>query len=245
MLSGRRYSVGAMNDSTAGATSQNYAPHFNPSHMLSFDLETTGRDPHTARIVTSAMVTINGKQKDELELLADPGVEIPKEAAAVHGITTEYAREHGQPHDEVLAETIRRIREGWDNGATLIVYNAAYDLTVLRTLDPNFTVDGPVFDPFVVDRAKDQYRKGKRTLENVCEHYGVPLTNAHEATADAVAAARVAWKLARQFPELVEMTSDELMLAQSTWHYETQSRLQQYFDDKGMDRSVNTSWPLQ
>ncbi|HJF12408.1 MAG TPA: 3'-5' exonuclease, partial [Corynebacterium falsenii] len=64
-------------------------------------------------------------------------------------------------------------------------------------------------------------------------------------TADAVAAARVAWKLARQFPELVEMTSDELMLAQSTWHYETQSRLQQYFDDKGMDRSVNTSWPLQ
>ncbi|HIW95482.1 MAG TPA: 3'-5' exonuclease [Candidatus Corynebacterium gallistercoris] len=218
--------------------------NFDPQRMLSFDLETTGRNPKTARIVTSAMVTINGKNKHELELLADPGVPIPEEATAVHGISTAYAQEHGQDHGEVLAETIRRIRQAWDAGATLVVYNAAYDLTVLRSLDPSFSVDGPVFDPYVVDRAKDQYRKGKRTLELVCEHYGVPLDNAHEATADAVAAARVAWKLAKKYPDLTEMSSDELMMAQARWHYDAQSSLQEYFTNQGKDVQVNTEWPV-
>lgn len=218
--------------------------HFDPSHMLSFDLETTGVDPQTAKIVTSALVSIRGKERDDLEMLADPGIEIPEQASAVHGITTEYAREHGKPHDEVLAETIRRIRQGWEDGATLIVYNATYDLSVLRALDPSFTVDGPVFDPFVVDKEKNKFRKGKRTLENVCAHYNVPLDNAHEATADAVATARVAWKLTREFPELVEMTSDELMLAQSTWYYQSQVELQAWFEKQGKSASVNNNWPI-
>ncbi len=220
------------------------ALHFDPAHMLSFDLETTGIDPKTARIVTSALVTIKGRERNDIEMLADPGVEIPQQASDVHGITTEYAREHGQDHDEVLAKTIEGIREAWRAGATLIVYNAAYDLSVLRALEPSFTVDGPVFDPFVVDRAKDQYRKGKRTLESVCEHYGVVLDNAHEATADAVAAARVAWMLARKYPEIVQMSTDELMLAQATWFYESQKSLQEWFQKKGKDVPVNTAWPL-
>ncbi|MEY8565065.1 3'-5' exonuclease [Corynebacteriaceae bacterium 7-707] len=224
------------------------AAHFDPTHLLSFDLETTGTDPFTARIVTSALISIKGRQRDDLEMLADPGIPIPEGASKVHGITTEYAREHGRPHDEVLAETIERIRAGWRDGATLIVYNAAYDLTVLRSLEPTFTVDGPVVDPLVIDKAKDPYRKGKRQLEPVCAHWGVTLDNAHEATADALAAARVAWKLARAYPELTEVTADELMLSQATWHYESQSGLKKYFESKGQsDRAatVNTSWPLQ
>ena len=213
--------------------------------MLSFDLETTGTNPLSARIVTSAMVRIRGSQVEDVELLADPGVEIPEQASAVHGITTEYAREHGKPHDAVLAETIRVIRQGWEEGATLVVFNAAYDLTVLRSQDPSFTVDGPVIDPLLLDRHFDQYRKGKRTLGAVCEHYEVALDNAHEATADAIAAARVAWKIAREHPELTQMSADELMLNQSTWYYEQQSSLAEYFRSKGRDANVNTSWPLQ
>lgn len=217
----------------------------NLSHMLSFDLETTNVNPLEARIVTSAVVTIRGSEKHEYEMLADPGIEIPKSTSDIHGITTEYAREHGRPHDEVLAETVARIREGWDQGATLIVYNAPYDLTVLKTQAPDFTIDGPVFDPLVVDRAKDPYRKGNRKLESVSAHYGVNLTNAHEATADSVAAARIAWKLAKTFPELLELDADELMMSQTTWHYESQIALKKYFESKGRSSSnVNTGWPL-
>lgn len=219
-------------------------PGLNLSHMISFDLETTGTNPLEAKIVTSAVVTIRGREKTEQELLADPGIEIPQAASEVHGITTEYAREHGRPHDDVLAETLASLREGWAQGATLIVYNAAYDLSVLKALAPEFTIDGPVFDPLVVDRAKDPYRKGNRKLESVCAHYGVNLTNAHEATADAIAAARVAWKIAKAYPELLELNADELMMSQTTWHYEAQTSLQKYFDSKGRDITVNTEWPV-
>lgn len=220
--------------------------NFDASRMLSFDLETTSANPKEARIVTSALVRIDGREVNAQETLADPGVPIPEAAAAVHGITTEKAQAEGRPHDEVLAKTVAAIRQGWADGLTLIVYNAAYDLTVLRSLTGDFTVDGPVFDPFVIDRVKDPYRKGKRTLGAVCDHYGVDLGNAHEATADALAAARVAWKQVRQvFPELAQMDTDELMEYQAVQWYQDRMSFKKYLEGRGRDASdVSTAWPM-
>lgn len=167
----------------------------NRNRLIAFDLETTGPDPRTAHVVTSALISIDGPEKREQNWLADPGIEIPEGATAVHGITTAHARENGRPHDEVIAETVAAIRQGWREGRALVVFNASFDLTILRRWDPSFEILGPVVDPFVVDRATDPYRKGKRTLEALCEVHGVHLGNAHEATADALAAARLAWKM--------------------------------------------------
>lgn len=219
--------------------------NFDASRMLSFDLETTSVKPKEARIVTSALVRIDGRDVDAREMLADPGVPIPEEAAAVHGITTEKAQAEGRPHDEVLAETVSAIKQAWADGLTLIVYNAQYDLSVLRALTGDFTVDGPVFDPFVIDRVMDKFRKGKRTLTDVSAHYGVEIGNAHEATADALAAARVAWKQVRKFPELTEMDMDELMEFQAVKWHEDRLSFKKYLEGKGRDASdVSTAWPM-
>lgn len=221
--------------------------HFDPLKVLSFDLETTGVNPRTARIVTSALVRIDSSGAHPYEMLADPGVEIPPEATKVHGISTEYAREHGRPHDEVLRETISHIRKAWEDGYTLIVYNAPYDLSVLNALDPSFVITGPVFDPFVIDKAFDPYRKGKRTLSTLCEHYGVRLDNAHEATSDALAAARIAWMQAKRnyATELSAKSLNELMEFQAVSYYKSQKSLAAYFAGQGRDANVNTSWPVQ
>ena len=128
-----------------------------------------------------------------------------------------------------------------------MAYNAAYDLTVLRTQDPSFTIDGLVFDPLVVDRAKDQYRKGKRTLGDVCAHYRVRLDNAHEATADALAAARLAWMMSKKvWPELSELDGDELMEYQAVSHFESQRSLRDYLQRQGRDVSDFriSAWPV-
>lgn len=219
--------------------------NFDASRMLSFDLETTSVNPKEARIVTSALVRIDGRDVNAREMLADPGVPIPEEAAAVHGITTEKAQAEGRPHDEVLAETVSAIKQAWADGLTLIVYNAQYDLSVLRALTGDFTVDGPVFDPFVIDRVMDKFRKGKRTLTDVSAHYGVEIGNAHEATADALAAARVAWKQVRKFPELTEMDMDELMEFQAVKWHEDRLSFKKYLEGKGRDASdVSTAWPM-
>ncbi|MDK4231711.1 3'-5' exonuclease [Corynebacterium accolens] len=220
--------------------------NFDASRMLAFDLETTSANPKDARIVTSALVRIDGRDVQKVEHLADPGIEIPQAATDVHGITTEKAQAEGRPHEEVLKDTVDAIKAAWDDGLTLIVYNAAFDLTVLRSLTGDFTVTGPVFDPYVIDRVSDKWRKGKRTLGAVCEHYGVELGNAHEATADALAAARVAWKQVRQhYPNLAQMDENELMEFQAVKWYEDRVAFKKYLEGKGRDASdVSTAWPL-
>ena len=220
--------------------------NFDASRMLAFDLETTSANPKQARIVTSALVRIDGRDVQKIEHLADPGIEIPQEATNVHGITTEQARAEGRPHEEVLKDTVEAIKTAWEDGLTLIVYNAAFDLTVLRSLTGDFTVTGPVYDPYVIDRVSDKWRKGKRTLGAVCEHYGVELGNAHEATADALAAARVAWKQVRQhYPNQAQMEENELMEFQAVKWYEDRVAFKKYLEGKGRDASdVSTAWPL-
>ncbi|MDK4268160.1 3'-5' exonuclease [Corynebacterium accolens] len=220
--------------------------NFDASRMLAFDLETTSANPKDARIVTSALVRIDGRDVQKVEHLADPGIEIPQAATDVHGITTEKAQAEGRPHEEVLKDTVDAIKAAWDDGLTLIVYNAPFDLTVLRSLTGDFTVTGPVFDPYVIDRVSDKWRKGKRTLGAVCEHYGVELGNAHEATADALAAARVAWKQVRQhYPNLAQMDENELMEFQAVKWYEDRVAFKKYLEGKGRDASdVSTAWPL-
>ncbi|MCG7446815.1 3'-5' exonuclease [Corynebacterium aurimucosum] len=220
--------------------------NFDASRMLAFDLETTSANPKQARIVTSALVRIDGRDVQKTEHLADPGIEIPQEATNVHGITTEKARAEGRPHEVVLKDTVEAIKAAWEDGLTLIVYNAAFDLTVLRSLTGDFTVTGPVYDPYVIDRVSDKWRKGKRTLGAVCEHYGVELGNAHEATADALAAARVAWKQVRQhYPNLAQMDENELMEFQAVKWYEDRVAFKKYLEGKGRDASdVSTAWPL-
>ena len=220
--------------------------NFDASRMLAFDLETTSANPKQARIVTSALVRIDGRDVQKIEHLADPGIEIPQEATNVHGITTEKARAEGRPHEVVLKDTVEAIKAAWEDGLTLIVYNAAFDLTVLRSLTGDFTVTGPVYDPYVIDRVSDKWRKGKRTLGAVCEHYGVELGNAHEATADALAAARVAWKQVRQhYPNLAQMEENELMEFQAVKWYEDRVAFKKHLEGKGRDASdVSTAWPL-
>ncbi|MCA1943131.1 MAG: 3'-5' exonuclease, partial [Yonghaparkia sp.] len=77
-----------------------------------FDLETTGVDVRTARIVTAcvAVLDASGAVVARRDWLADPGVEIPEGAAAIHGITTERARAEGRPAAEVVAEVVGELR---------------------------------------------------------------------------------------------------------------------------------------
>lgn len=222
--------------------------HVDPNKIAAFDLETTGTDPLTARVVTASLVHFDrGVEADTCDWLADPGIDIPDAATRVHGITTEHARKNGQPHGIVVEELITALREAWEAGYTVVAYNAPYDLGVLHSQGSNFTISGPVLDPLVVDRARDRFRKGKRTLTLVAEHYKVPLANAHDAHSDARAAGLIARRmLTETYPDLTSMTVDDLMAAQTNWHRTHQTGLREFLQKKGSDVSnfKITAWPL-
>jgi DNA polymerase-3 subunit epsilon len=223
--------------------------------LLAFDLETTGADPESARIVQAALCYIvPGKKVIERVLLADPGVEIPADATAVHGISTEQARAKGAPLHEVVEEIAATIRISWREGHPLIAYNAVYDLTVLDREIARIgglpLAVGPVVDPFVIDKKHDRYRKGSRKLIDTCAHYGITLSeeDAHGAAADAMAAARLAWKLSRAYPVVGDLGLQELHTLQIAWAKSQASGLAAYFERQGnADAAADCRrrmWPL-
>lgn len=215
------------------------------SPFVSFDLETTGVDPWKERIVTSSCILMEMNDRNDntnftihndRTLVADPGVEIPEGAAAVHGYTTERARAEGADHDEVVQDIINTLYWAWDQGMPVVVFNASYDLTMMSALRPDFEIKGLVVDPFVLDKGVDKYRRGKRKLVNVSEHYGVPLSedDAHGSSADSIAAGQVAAivvdKMSKHGGRLMEATMEHgtLSFADVTQNIENMMRAQEY-----------------
>jgi DNA polymerase III epsilon subunit-like protein len=79
--------------------------------MAAFDLETTAAIPEEARIVTAALALVRRREPTETTTwLADPGIEIPEEAAEVHGITTERAQAEGDRRPTSCREVLDRAR---------------------------------------------------------------------------------------------------------------------------------------
>lgn len=179
--------------------------------MVSLDLETTHPNPLFARIVSGTVALVGGGEPTEhLSVLANPGVEIPQGAIDVHGITNERARADGVAPADALGELLWALGSELQPGRALIVFNARYDLTVLDREARRHGLSSllcairctGVVDPLTEDRFLDRYRADTgHKLDAVCRNYGAPLDRQegeHDAAADAVGAARLAWVMAEK-----------------------------------------------
>lgn len=215
---------------------------------VGFDLETTGVDTTTARIVTASVVLLDAQENivNQREWLVDPGIEIPEAATAVHGISTEKARAEGIPAAQAVREILGLLAFASEQ-APLIAFNAAYDFSVLhaealRYNMPPF-IPGNVIDPFIIDKQVDKWRKGKRTLGAACEHYGVVLENAHTSFADAVACVAVARAIAEKYPQL-QVDPQVLHGWQIGWAREQAESFQTYLRKTKPEALVDGAWPI-
>ncbi|MEW1869543.1 3'-5' exonuclease [Streptomyces caelestis] len=225
--------------------------------LAAFDLETTGTDIETDRIVTAAVVRLepDGGVSTERTWLLDPGVAIPEEAAAIHGISTAQARAQGAPAPRAVEEITQTVAEVLRAGTPLVVMNARYDLSLLdrecrryglESLSERLgSLPSPVIDPLVIDKHIDKYRKGKRALHALCAHYGVSLDDAHDARADAVAAARVVRRLGEKHRPVGTMSLADLHDLQVRAAAEQSASLQAYLRRTTNPAAVvERAWPV-
>ncbi|MCN9240815.1 3'-5' exonuclease [Streptomyces sp. RY43-2] len=225
--------------------------------LAAFDTETTGVDVETDRIVSAALVVQDapGTRPRVNRWLVNPGVPVPAAATAVHGLTEEYLQRNGRWPSPVMEELARELAEQAVRGRPLVVMNAPFDLTLLdrelrrhraSSLDRWFP-SAPlcVLDPRVLDKHLDRYRKGRRTLTDLCAHYEVTLEDAHDAAADALAAMEVVRAVGRRFATRLErLTPAELHTLQTGWHAAQARGLQAWFARSGSDEQVDPAWPL-
>jgi len=223
--------------------------------LLGFDLETTGVDRFTDRPVSYALVAVEGGVvRDRLAGLVDPGIPVPEGATAVHGITTERARAEGRPLDEAMVGIAGALAAASARGVPVVGMKLDFDLTILdvqcRLVDGRGLVargfSSPVLDALVLDRHVDRYRRGRRTLGDLCALYDVVIEQAHDAAADAEAAVGVLLALCRRFPELAELTPAELHHSQVAWHREWAMSYDEWRRARGMvpldERDF--AWPI-
>lgn len=214
-----------------------------------FDLETTGRDPRTARIVTASILVVNAKAEilQHREWLVNPGVRIPEEASDIHGITTEVAERDGMDPATAVAE-ISVFLDALFQTMPVMVFNAAYDFTVLREEAKRYGIDQidprPVIDPYIIDKQVDKYRRGKRTLVAMSEFYQVPLINAHTSVADAAATIAVADRLAQKYASQLQIDPLLLHSNQIEWAATQAASFQEYLRRRDPSAVVEGDWPV-
>src|SRR5580658_686682 len=166
------------------------------------DVETTGRDPSTDRVVEVGLAIARGGEIVERRTwLINPGRPIPKEAIEVHTITDDDVR-HAPRFEGVAREILAAL-----SGCIPAAYNASFDKAFLKseldraafTGDPQYRAfqrEIEWIDPLVWAREL-QSEERSRTLADVAARLDIPMQSVHRAGDDAEAALRVMLALGR------------------------------------------------
>lgn len=219
-------------------------------NLVAFDLETTGLELETSRIVTASIVQLNasGELENSWEWLINPGIDIPVEASNVHGVTTEMAVANGVQPKLAIAEMVSVLSGFFSDGVAVVAFNAPYDFTILhheaiRNDVPALDAKS-VLDPLVLDKHFVPRRTGKRTLGALSPHYEINLENAHTSAADALAAGRIAQQIARIFRKEISNDVFELHQQQIKWSDSQDENFEQFMQQHRPGFKARRGWPL-
>jgi DNA polymerase III epsilon subunit family exonuclease len=178
--------------------------------FVSVDVETTGLDAQTCRVIEVGMVRFErGQIAERWGSLVNPGVPVPPEVTKINNIT-----------DEMLADapTFRDIKwEVWGRmkDRVFVAFNAGFDHGFLEAEMARVGLtlpDVPILDPQVWARELMTNQRSFR-LGKLCDKFGIALENAHRAVDDAEAAGKVLLR----FADKVAIDLGGLLDQQGAW----------------------------
>ena len=152
------------------------------------DVETTGLKPFSDRIVELTILKVHPDgNKESKSHRVNPGVPIPVEATAIHGITdTDVAKE---PAFRQYAKSLRDFLEGCDIAGFNVI---RFDLSFLEAEFARAKVDFSRQGRFLVDSQIIYHQRDPRDLQAAYRKYcGKEMKNAHRAAEDVKAAAEI------------------------------------------------------
>jgi DNA polymerase-3 subunit epsilon len=226
--------------------------------MLGFDTETTGVKYDEALILSSALVNIMDPQAGQPQVATvdylDHGLNDPIPAGHIHQLSAGFLRENGNDPAQTLEAICLVMAAVMGPSQPLVGMNLAFDLTMLDRNCRRYGVT-PLsdrcqiyaVDAYVLDKLVEPYRKGKRNLEALAKIYQVPWDDggAHTAGADAVAAARVAWRIGRLYPPVGALTAEQITRFQTEWKAEQDRSFAAYRAKKGESTDgIDGMWPV-
>lgn len=180
--------------------------------LVFFDLETTGINIASDRIVEISLIKIhpNGKEERYTQRV-NPIIEIPREASLIHGITNEMVL--NEPTFKDIAIKIRDLIKGCD----LAGFNSnRFDIPILAEEMLRADVDFSMKNRLAIDVQTIFHKKEQRTLGAAYQFYcEKTLENAHSAEADTFATYEI---LKAQIERYDDLENDTKMLSEYSSH---------------------------
>jgi DNA polymerase-3 subunit epsilon len=178
--------------------------------VASVDVETTGLDPESDRVIEVAIIHMRGGvEEDRWSSLINPQCDLPPEVSRITGISPEDLV-NAPAFEAVCDELEARLKD-----RILVAYNLDFDRAFLKQeleRAGRAWSELTYIDPLVFARELQRHQGSKR-LTAVAERLGIELKQAHRAADDALAAAQVLYAFAPKLPA----TLGELKLLQSQW----------------------------
>lgn len=152
--------------------------------FAAFDLETTGLDAKTERVIEIAVVKFrNGKVLDSRSWLINPEISIPEASHKIHGITDAMvAREPS--FKKIFPKFI-----AFTEGAVLLAHNSRFDLRMLSAEAERNGLDQPLKGDDVLNTlklARTLFPDAEsHSMEKLAEYFGFESKKFHRALTDA------------------------------------------------------------
>lgn len=169
------------------------------------DLETTGVNPQTDRIVeVSVLKILPDGEKRHVTRRLNPGIPIPAEASEVHGISD--ADVASEPGFGAVAKSLLQLLDGCD----LCGFNIRrFDLRLLHAEFQRAGLTFPLAGRAVIDPLHIFHSRERRDLVAAVQFYlGREHAAAHSASADAVATAEVLDAMLERYDDLPRGVAD-------------------------------------
>lgn len=135
------------------------------------DTETTGLNPQGDRLIEIGCIELINRIPSgrEFHCFINPERDVPREAEAVHGISTDFLKDKPK-FAEVASSFLDFVAEDG-----IVIHNAAFDIGFL-----NFELGRMSLGPILMDRvtctlqlARRRHPAGPNTLDALCKRYGI------------------------------------------------------------------------
>ncbi len=185
--------------------------HWKDLPLAVLDVETTGFDSETDRVIEIAIIRFEGGVVvDRYTRLVNPHKPIPPEVVKITGINDADVVD-APDFSELAADVHERLQ-----GVGVVAYNLSFDRSFLRAelrrCGLDWPEESPTLDPLIFAR---QFFKNspRKNLSAISKLLGIPLEEAHRAEHDAEVAGKVLYAFEDRLPPDLQ----QLLVLQKQW----------------------------
>lgn len=163
--------------------------------FYSFDVETTGLNPITDRIIeVGCCEFVDLKPVKKFSTLVNAGKSIPFHVTKINNITNEMVND-APLEDEVYYYFCSFIKDVLEGNAIIVAHNANFDMNFLTNTLERLGFSGKLYFMDTLEISRAYFKLSNHKQVTIAEYLNIPIGNAHRADDDALVCGKILTKI--------------------------------------------------